>query len=335
MSVDDSALLTIQDFRLVFDTNRGTVHALEGIELVVRRQECIALVGETGCGKSATALAMMGFIEPPGRVISGSICLGDRDILKMQPKELQELRGREIAFIFQEAKKALNPTVTVGAQLLEAVTAHRRMASKQARERARHALVQVGLADPDRVMNSYSFQLSGGMAQRVMIAIAIVGDAKLIIADEPTSALDVSIQSQVLSVMRNIRQETGSSLVLITHDLGVAAENCERIAVMYAGRVVEFGTVDEIFRNPAHPYTRRLLEALPAPGRDRLAAIPGSVPDLISAPPGCRFASRCERASDICRERRPPIEILAREHGVACYHPFRCEDALHGDEAYC
>lgn len=315
-------VLEVRDLRLVFDTYRGAVQALEGVDLSIYPGECVGIVGETGCGKSVTARAMLGFIEPPGRVTAGSIRLGDRDVLTMNARALRRIRGREISFIFQEAKKALNPTVTVGTQLLEAVGAHVRLSRGEARARAHEALRQVGLADPDRLMNSYAFELSGGMAQRVMIAIAIVGNARLLVADEPTSALDVSIQAQVLAVLRHARATLGSALFLITHDLGVAAENCDRVAVMYAGRVVEMGPVDSIFSAPAHPYTKRLLAALPSPERDRLEAIGGTVPDLVDPPAGCRFANRCGRATPLCGEQRPPVMRIRSRQDVACHHPL-------------
>lgn len=316
-------VLEMRDFRLVFDTYRGTVQALEGVDLTIYPGECVGIVGETGCGKSATARAMLGFVDKPGRVTGGSIKINGRDILKLRSREMRRLRGREIAFIFQEAKKALNPTVTVGTQLLEAVQAHQRVPRKEALERVHEALRQVGLADPDRLMDSYAFELSGGMAQRVMIAIAIVGNANVLVADEPTSALDVSIQAQVLAVLRQAREVTGSALFLITHDLGVAAENCDRIAVMYAGRVVENGTVEDVFSAPSHPYTARLLAALPSAERETLEAIPGTVPDLVDPPPGCRFANRCEKATQLCVEQRPPMSAIAgRRQQVACHHPL-------------
>lgn len=316
----------MRDFKLVFDTYRGTLEALEGVDFTVHSGECLGIVGETGCGKSATARALLGFIEHPGRVTGGEILFEDRDILKLSASELRRLRGNEISLIFQDAKKALNPTVLVGVQMMESARANRRVSRGDARKAAHRALLQVGLADPERIMSSHAFELSGGMAQRVMIAMAIVGEAKLIVADEPTSALDVSIQAQILTVMREARISTGSSLILITHDLGVAAENCDRVAVMYAGRVVEIGAVDEVFDRPAHPYTQRLIGALPKPGSDRLEAIPGTVPDLVNPPPGCRFANRCEKATAICYSNRPALTRFSPRHEAACHHPVnRCE----------
>lgn len=325
------ALLDIRDLKLVFDTFRGTVKALEGVDLQVFPGEALAVVGETGCGKSVTARAALGFVEPPGRVVGGEVLVEGRDVLRLTERELQRLRGRSVSLVFQEAKRALDPTATIGSQLVEAARAAHREGRKASRARAIRALRDVGLADPERIMRAYAFELSGGMAQRAMIAIAMIGGAKLIVADEPTSALDVSIQAQILGLLGSIRRATGSALLLITHDLGVAAENCDRISVMYAGRVVETGRVEDVFSRPAHPYTRRLLGAIPTDGRTTLEAIPGTVPDLIDPPPGCRYANRCERASAACTTARPPVTRIGPSHAVACYHPYR--DARAADEA--
>ncbi len=315
-------LLEIRDLAINFYTYRGVVKALDGIDLIIGHGESVGLVGETGCGKSVTARAAIGFIEPPGERERGEILLDGRDILSLDDEGLRSIRGREISFIFQEPKKALNPSATVGSQLVEAATTARDIGKQEAAGIAAEMLEIVGLGDSERIMRAYSYELSGGMAQRVMIAIAMVGGSRLLIADEPTSALDVSIQAQILQVLRDIRTRQESSLLLITHDLGVAAENCDRIAVMYAGRIVEFGPVRQIFANPAHPYTRKLLDALPTLGRTELAAIPGSVPDLISPPPGCRFSNRCDRASEICESQRPPWAPIGDGHNAACHHPL-------------
>lgn len=319
-------LLEIRDLAINFYTYRGVVKALDGINLVIGHGESVGLVGETGSGKSVTARAAIGFIEPPGKRERGEILLDGRDILSLDDEGLRRIRGREISFIFQEPKKALNPSATVGAQLIEAATTARDIDKNAAIKIAAEMLETVGLGDSERIMRAYSFELSGGMAQRVMIAIAMVGGSRLLIADEPTSALDVSIQAQILEVLRTIRAKQDSSLLLITHDLGVAAENCDRIAVMYAGRIVEFGPVRRIFANPAHPYTRKLLDALPTLGKTELEAIPGTVPDLISPPPGCRFSNRCDRATAECESERPSWTVIGEEHHVACYHPLARED---------
>lgn len=316
-------LLDIQDLQVNFYTYRGVVKALEGINFGIMPGESVGLVGETGCGKSVTARAIVGFVEPPGKIESGAILLDGEDLLKKSERDLRQIRGREISFIFQEPKKALDPTATVGSQILEAGQIARGLSEKDARQLAEATLEKVGLGDGARVMRSYSFELSGGMAQRIMIAMAMVGGSRLMIADEPTSALDVSIQAQILHLLREIRRDQGSSLLLITHDLGVAAENCDRIVVMYAGRIVESGAVRDIFRQPGHPYTDKLLRALPTSGKTTLEAIPGTVPDLVDPPPGCRFSNRCDRATDICRTERPPLTSLGKDHAIACYHPLR------------
>jgi len=315
-------LLEVRDLKINFYTYRGVVKALEGVRFSIGQGESVGLVGETGCGKSVTARAIMGFVEPPGKIESGEIFLENEDLLTYSERDMRQIRGRKISFIFQEPKKALDPTATVGNQLMEAATVARGVDRDAARALALETLVQVGLGDADRVMQSYSFELSGGMAQRVMIAMGMVGGSRLMIADEPTSALDVSIQAQILRLLRDIRATQNSALLLITHDLGVAAENCDRIIVMYAGRIVEAGPVREIFREPAHPYTVKLLNALPAPGKTRLEAIPGMVPDLVDPPTGCRFSNRCDRSSAAC-SKLPPLTQISPDHAVACIHPMR------------
>ena len=315
------SLLDVRDLQIHFHTYRGVVKALEGVSFRIRAGEAVGLVGETGCGKSVTARAIMGFVEPPGRIESGEIRLEGEDLLQLPESAMRRIRGRRISFVFQEPRKALDPTATVGSQLIEAAVAGREVGRRRARALAIEMLAEVGLADGQRVMQSYAFELSGGMAQRAMIAMGAIGGSRLMIADEPTSALDVSIQAQILRLLQKIRRAQMSALLLITHDLGVAAENCERIIVMYAGRIVEDGPVSRIFRSPAHPYTDKLLRALPAPGKTRLESIPGVVPDLIAPPPGCRFSNRCDRASDRCRRQRPPLCAAGAEHLVACHHP--------------
>ena len=314
-------LLDVRDLRINFYTYRGVVKALEGVSFGIAAGEAVGLVGETGCGKSVTARAIMGFVEPPGRVENGEILLEGEDLLQLPESAMRAIRGRRISFIFQEPRKALDPTASVGSQLIEAAVAGRGVNSRTAESLALEMLAEVGLADGPRVMRSYSFELSGGMAQRAMIAMGAIGGSRLMIADEPTSALDVSIQAQILRLLLKIRKTQNSALLLITHDLGVAAENCDRIIVMYAGRIVENGPVRQIFRSPAHPYTDKLLRALPALGKTRLESIPGVVPDLIAPPPGCRFSNRCDRASEQCRRDRPPLLKAGTGHMVACYHP--------------
>ncbi len=313
-------LLKIKNLAVHFYTYRGVVKALDGIDLTIHRRESLGLVGETGCGKSVTARSIIRLIDSPGRIERGKIELDGTDILTLAEAELRAIRGRKISFIFQEPKKALDPTATVGDQLMEAVQIAQGISGRGSKEKAIKLLQKVGLADTHRLMKSYSFELSGGMAQRVMIAMAVCGSPQLVIADEPTSALDVSVQSQILRLLDGLHKEYGSSLLLITHDLGVAAENCDRIAVMYAGCIVEYGPIKTVFNHPAHPYTVKLLQALPSMDRDTLDSIPGMVPDLIYPPPGCRFSNRCDMRKGICTQDKPPMTELGERHWVACYH---------------
>lgn len=312
-------LLQIRDLKVNFYTYRGIVKALDGINLSIQRRESMGLVGETGCGKSVTARSIMRLIDAPGRIEGGQIFLNGTDLLTVNDKEMRSIRGRIISFIFQEPKKALDPTATVGRQLLEAIRIVKECSANDAHDAARDLLKKVGLADTERLMKSYSFELSGGMAQRVMIGMAICGSPQLVIADEPTSALDVSVQAQILRLLDDLYKEYGSSLLLITHDLGVAAENCDKIAVMYAGRIVEVGAVGDVFNKPAHPYTAKLLAALPTMDRDTLVSIPGMVPDLIHPPPGCRFSNRCDYQNGVCTQVTPPMAEIGEGHFVACY----------------
>ena len=325
-------LLAIEDLVVNFYTYRGVVKALDGINLVINQGETLGLVGETGCGKSVTARAIIRLIDNPGKIEGGRILLEGLDLLSLPDPEMRKIRGRKISFIFQEPKKALDPTATVGAQMEEAVLMATGSSQEQARTSARQILEQVGLADPRRVLESYSFELSGGMAQRIMIGMAVSGHPQLIIADEPTSALDVSIQAQILKLLQQLSIDFGSSLLLITHNLGIAAENCDRIAVMYAGRIVEVGPVEAVFGTPAHPYTVGLLEALPGEDKQKLVPIQGMVPDLIFPPPGCRFSNRCQLQSDACLRERPPTLEVGEGHWVSCYSPLKSGsgEAFHG-----
>ena len=315
-------LLAIEDLVVNFYTYRGVVKALDGINLVINRGETVGLVGETGCGKSVTARAIIRLIDNPGKIEGGRILLEGLDLLSLPEPEMRKVRGRKISFIFQEPKKALDPTATVGAQMEEAVIMATGSSQEKARELSFRILGKVGLADAQRVLESYSFELSGGMAQRIMIGMAVSGHPQLVIADEPTSALDVSIQAQILKLLQQLSADFGSSLLLITHNLGIAAENCDRIAVMYAGRIVEVGPVEAVFGAPAHPYTVGLLEALPGEDKEKLVPIPGMVPDLIFPPPGCRFSNRCSLQSGACRQDRPPALEVGEGHLVSCYSPF-------------
>jgi peptide/nickel transport system ATP-binding protein len=314
-------LLEIKDLVVNFYTYRGVVKALNGVNLTIHKAESVGLVGESGCGKSATAKSIIQLLDSPGKIESGQISFEGTDLLTLSKSELKKIRGKQISFIFQEPKKALDPTSKVGDQLIEAIQIARSVSKKEARDICPDILNQVGLADVQRIMRSYSFELSGGMAQRIMIGMAICGYPKLLIADEPTSALDVSVQAQIIRLIDDLAKKYASSLMLITHDLGLAAENCEKIAVMYAGNVVELGPVEEVFGKPTHPYTIGLLHALPTRDSNTLATIPGIVPDLIYPPPGCRFSTRCTRMDERCSRESPPFRKIGPEHFVACFYP--------------
>jgi oligopeptide/dipeptide ABC transporter ATP-binding protein len=311
----EEPLLRVDELRLHFDTRTGIVPALEGISFAVRQGESLGIVGETGSGKSMTARAIMGLVPGNGRIVGGSIRLNGEELLTLPSKAWRGVRGRKVSMVFQEAKRALNPVCTVGDQIIEAAVQALDLPRAAAKALAIQTLKKVGLADPERIMHNYSFEMSGGMAQRAMIAIAIIGGAKLIIADEPTSALDVSIQAQILGLLRDLRRDLGSALILITHDLGVAAENCDRIAVMYLGQIVEVAPSRMLFENPSHPYTCALLAALPSPaGRGRPI---GRTVRNIPPPRGFRYAERRNADGSTVTELAEMVEIESG-HFVAC-----------------
>ncbi|MCH7870585.1 MAG: ABC transporter ATP-binding protein [Planctomycetes bacterium] len=295
----------------------------EGVNIDVPAGATVALVGESGCGKSATALAIMGLIAHPGRIRGGEILFEGRDLRTLPPREYRALRGGRIAMIFQEPMTCLNPVVSVGAQIVEAVRLHQRLSLRDARARTVEMLEKVGIASPRERMYEFPHQLSGGMRQRVMIAMALVCRPALLLADEPTTALDVTTQAQILELLRKLQHDTGMSMLLITHDLGVAAQAADYVYVMYAGKIVEHAPVAALFAAPLHPYTRGLLESMPRLGRrtERLTTIPGSVPDPRAFPSGCRFHPRCEPGRDDpqCRDHEPPLERIAEQHDVACW----------------
>jgi peptide/nickel transport system ATP-binding protein len=305
------ALLDVKDLRTRFRSDEGEVRAVDGVSLQVDRGEAVGLVGESGCGKTVTALSVMGLVpEPAGRILPGSsIQLDGRELIGLAPRQLRRLRGRRMAMIFQEPMSSLNPVYTVGSQLQEALVLHRGMGRKEARTEGVALLGEVGIGEPGRRFDEYPHQLSGGMRQRVMVAMALCSEPDLLIADEPSTALDVTIQAQILDLLADLRKRRGMALLLITHDLGVVAEVCDRVVVMYAGEVVEEGAVTEIFRAPQHPYTRGLLGSLPRLGdrRGRLRPIPGSVPSPLRWPQGCRFRERCPHAWDRCADEAPPL----------------------------
>ncbi|MBR0647237.1 ABC transporter ATP-binding protein [Plastoroseomonas hellenica] len=322
-------LLVVENLQTHFRTPDGVNRAVDGISFHVDAGETIAVVGESGCGKSVTAMSMLRLIpEPPGK-IAGSIRFQGRDLLTMTDREMRAIRGNDISMIFQEPMTSLNPVLNVGRQIGETLRLHQGLSARDAEAKAVEMLTLVGIPAPGRRVREYPHQLSGGMRQRVMIAIALACNPKLLIADEPTTALDVTIQAQILDLMRDLKHRVGAAIVLITHDLGVVAEVAERVIVMYAGKKVEEAPVGQLFRNPRHPYTQGLLGSVPKLGSSltgtetRLAEIPGLVPSLKSKIPGCVFASRCTYATDLCRKVAPALEEKAPHHVAACHYAIR------------
>ncbi|MEM9683023.1 MAG: ABC transporter ATP-binding protein [Pseudomonadota bacterium] len=316
-------LLTVRDLRIHFDTEEGVVVALDGVDIDIPEGRTVCLVGESGCGKSVTGHAILGLTPRNGRIVSGSIDFEGMDLLRQDEARLNSIRGREIAMIFQDPMSALNPVHTVGGQLTECLALHQNLGAHAAKSEAVHMLDLVGIPEPAARLKEYPHQLSGGMSQRVMIAMALACRPKLLIADEPTTALDVTIQAQILHLLRDLQTELGMSILLITHDLGVVAETAHDVAVMYCGRIVEQADVHGLFRTPQHPYTEGLLRSLPRVDQDvdELRPIDGSVPPPFELPPGCSFAPRCAYASDECNAAFPPLDHDEVGRAVACYHP--------------
>src|SRR5215210_3723714 len=317
-------LLEVKGLRTSFYTRDGVVRAVDGIDFHVDRGEIMGLVGESGCGKSVTSLSIMRLVSSPGRIEGGEIIFDGQDLVKARDDAMRRLRGDRISMIFQQPTSSLNPVWDVGRQIAEVLELHRNMKGKAARARALDLLRMVGIPDPERRLKAYPHEMSGGMAQRVMIAMALACEPELLIADEPTTALDVTIQAQILDLMRKLREETGTAIILITHDLGVVAEMCDRVAVMYAGEIVEQSDVRKLFRDPLHPYTRGLIGSIPVVGdaKDELAVIPGNVPNLIDLPKGCRFAPRC--AARVTEDVRLAIEVHPALLPVTPAHEVRC-----------
>jgi peptide/nickel transport system ATP-binding protein len=332
-------VLQVDNLQTYFYTRIGLVKAVDGVSFSLRRGETLAIVGESGCGKSVTALSLMRLVaDPPGRIVGGIVRLDGIDLLGLDAAAMRQVRGKEISMIFQEPMTSLNPVMTIGRQIGEALMLHGAALRKQARARALEMLQLVGIPDPVERVKEYPHQLSGGMRQRAMIAMALACNPKVLIADEPTSALDVTVQAQILELMAGLRRKLGTAMILITHDLGVVAETADRVIVMYAGRKVEEATVDELFAQPLHPYTRGLMHSIPrlalmrretAPA-GRLQEIPGTVPALSALPAGCAFAPRCAFASDICRREYPRYEEKRAGHWAACWHSDRLAGAAHG-----
>ncbi|GGA62893.1 ABC transporter ATP-binding protein [Nitratireductor aestuarii] len=315
-------VLSVEDFTLSFSESAKT-NLIEGVSFHVERGKTLCIVGESGCGKSVTSLALMGLLaSPPARIRRGTAMFGGKDLFALSEREKADLRGNDIAMIFQEPMTSLNPAFTVGHQIAEGIMRHRHMSKAEARAETLKMLQMVRIPAPESRLDAYPHQLSGGMRQRVMIAMALANRPKLLIADEPTTALDVTIQAQILKLIRQIQEETGTAMILITHDLGVVAEVADHVAVMYAGHIVEQGPVDEIFNDPQHPYTIGLFGSIPTLGRrqGKLATIKGAVPPLELMPKGCRFSPRCPFADQRCRDEVPPSPQLGPDHTAACWY---------------
>ena len=322
---NNKPLLEVKGLKTYFYTEDGILRAVDGVSFEVYPGEVLGLVGESGCGKSVTSLSIMRLISKPGRIDEGEILLDGQNLLKLSEEEMTKVRGNRISMIFQQPQTALNPVFKVGDQLAEVLDVHQDLGKEAGWKRAVALLKMVGVPDPERRAEAYPHELSGGMAQRVMIAMALACVPELLIADEPTTALDVTIQAQILDLMRDLRREMGTSVILITHDLGVVAEMAERVAVMYAGEIVEQTDVNSLFDQPLHPYTQGLIGSIPILGeiKDKLDVIPGSVPNLINLPPGCRFAPRCQArfkyGCTICAEVKPELEEVKPGHFVRCW----------------
>jgi len=320
------SLLSIKDLQTYFFTPEGVVKAVDGVSFDILRGQTLGVLGESGCGKSVTALSIMRLISsPPGRIVSGSIHFEEKDLVKLSLAQMRAIRGNQISMIFQEPMTSLNPVYTVGDQIAETYVTHQGLNQKDALDRAIEMLRVVGISVPERRVHEYPHQLSGGMRQRVMIAMAMACRPKLLIADEPTTALDVTIQAQILDLMLELQEELGMAIMMITHDLGVIAEVSDRVVVMYAGEVMEHSLIDALFTTPCHPYTIGLMASIPQlgakfkRGKQPLKEISGIVPNLIRLPPGCLFAPRCDKVMDRCREERPPLFSLSEDHGVRCW----------------
>lgn len=326
-------LLEIKDERLSFFTPAGEVKALNGVSFSMEEGEVLGIVGESGSGKSVTAYSIMGLTAYPGKLVGGTVHFNGHEIEKMTEKEFRKIRGNEVSIIFQDPMTSLNPVYTIGNQIVEVILLHTNKTKKEAYERAKELLELVGINEPAKRLKQYPHELSGGMRQRVMIAIALACEPKLLIADEPTTALDVTIQAQILELMQELRKKLGMSIIMITHDLGVVANMCEKIAVMYAGHIVEYGTADEIFYNPSHEYTKGLIKSIPklnVEKIERLVPIEGQPVDLLNPPAGCPFAPRCSECMKICLNKMPPKTELSDTHYSYCW--LLQKEALKGEE---
>jgi len=335
-----ATLLEVEDLRTYFFLRGGILKAVDGISFALKAHETLAIVGESGCGKSMTALSLMRLIpDPPGKIVGGSVTLGGRDLLALDERAMRGVRGKDISMIFQEPMTSLNPVMTVGRQIGEALLLHESMSRAESMRRAVEILRLVRIPEPEQRLKEYPHQLSGGMRQRVMIAMALACNPKVLLADEPTTALDVTIQAQILDIILDLQKKLGTAVILITHDLGVVAETAQRVIVMYAGRKVEEAAVNELFARPLHPYTHGLMASIPrlelmrggtGETKHRLEEIPGIVPALTNLPPGCTFAPRCPFADDRCRREAPAYEQKRPAHWAACWHSERLYGAGHG-----
>jgi len=315
------SLLRVNDLKTYFFTAEGVVKAVDNVNIEIKKEEVLGLVGESGCGKSTVALSVMRLVRDPGKIVGGEIWFNGEDLLKKGEGEMRKIRGAEISIIFQNPMSSLNPVFTVGSQIAEAIKLHQNVEKDKIKGKVAEILGKVGIPDPPKRMEDYPHEYSGGMAQRAMIAMALSCNPKLLIADEPTTNLDVTIQAQILELMKDLRKDFGASILLIGHDLGVISELSDKIAVMYAGKVVEYSDLTGIFQKPMHPYTQALLESIPRLDveTDRLRIIPGRVPRLINPPSGCRFHSRCEHTMKVCTEKEPLLTEVGQDHMVACH----------------
>lgn len=316
-------LLEIKNLRTYFFTDEGVVPAVDDISFFIKEGETLGVVGESGCGKSITSVSILRLVQsPPGKILEGSeIKLEGQDILKLSEKEMRKIRGNKVSMIFQEPMTSLNPVYKIGDQISETLLLHQGFTKKEARDKAVEMLKLVGIPRPEKVVEDYPHSLSGGMRQRAMIAMALACNPRLLIADEPTTALDVTIQAQILELMKKLKTEIKTSIMLITHNMGVVAETCDRVIVMYAGKIVEEGSVEELFTDPKHPYTQGLLKSIPSidEEQDLLDSIPGMVPNPLNMPKGCRFSPRCSKATQKCREAQPGMTIYGPERRVSCF----------------
>ncbi|MBU2510213.1 ABC transporter ATP-binding protein [bacterium] len=321
--MNNNTLLKITNLNIRFHTYKAIVSAIQGVNLNMREGETLGLVGESGCGKTVTASAILQLIPtPPGEIVSGEILFEGEDILRKNDQEMRSIRGKTISMIFQDPMTSLNPVFTIGEQITSVIKTHQKLNKSKALKKATEMLFLVGLSNPKETLKKYAHELSGGMCQRVMIAMALSCKPKLLIADEPTTALDVTVQAQILQLMNDLKKEMGTAILLITHDLGVIAKMCDGVAVMYAGRIVENGTLKQVFKNPLHPYTQGLLASTPKIGDDKeeLITIEGNVPDLTQLPPGCFFSSRCNQFKDICGQESPGYLEAEPGHIVSCHN---------------